>query len=131
MESYTRLADGGRSQESQPAFTPPFSSEYDQRQSTVTRLRNWWAERVRGTPARQSPVSGYLTLIPLSGRHLETCSAFANWMNMCAPGSACSQGQHTCVVVADERLKPRRTKLLVGGLVCALCLPPVPQLRLA
>lgn len=83
MESYTRLSDGGRSPDNEPAFTPPFSSEYDERQSHVTRLRAWWAENVRGTPAKQYPVSGYLTLIPLS----------------------------------DERLKPRRTKLLVGGLM--------------
>ncbi|KAL3134864.1 hypothetical protein ABBQ32_007830 [Trebouxia sp. C0010 RCD-2024] len=83
MESYTRLADGGRSQDTQPAFTPPFSSEYDQRRSITAMLRNWWTEHIRGTPAKQYPVSGYLTLIPLS----------------------------------DERLKPRRTKLLVGGLM--------------
>ncbi|DBB18697.1 hypothetical protein WJX82_008928 [Trebouxia sp. C0006] len=83
MESYTRLADGGRSPDNEPAFTPPFSSEYDQQQTPVSRLRAWWAEHVRGSPAKQYPVSGYLTLIPLS----------------------------------DERLKPRRTKLLVGGLM--------------
>ncbi len=70
MESYTRLADGGRSPDNEPAFTPPFSSEYDQQQTPVSRLRAWWAEHVRGSPAKQYPVSGYLTLIPLSGKPL-------------------------------------------------------------
>ena len=78
MESYTRLLDGGRLQESQPDFTPPFSSEYDQKQSTAARVREWWAEHVYGTPARQYPVSGYLTLIPLSGRHFRTSHSSAS-----------------------------------------------------
>ena len=66
MESYTRLSDGGRSPSTEPAFNPPFSSEYDQR--PTSKLRAWWAQRIGGPPAKQNPVSGYLTLIPLSGK---------------------------------------------------------------
>ena len=117
MESYTRLSDGGRSQENQPAFTPPFSSEYDQRQSTAARLRAWWAEHVRGTPAKQYPVSGYLTLIPLSGRHLVSSHYIASTKCKLLKGATVPHKSMT-VVSADERLRPRQTKLLVGGLVC-------------
>ena len=113
MESYTRLSDGGRSQENQPAFTPPFSSEYDQRQSTAARLRAWWAEHVRGTPAKQYPVSGYLTLIPLSGKRLKASHCIAKRKLM----KGALLLTRVVVVYPDERLRPRRTKLLVGGLV--------------
>lgn len=122
MESYTRLTDAGRSADNQPAFTPPFSSEYDQRQSPGARLRAWWAEHIRGSPAKQYPVSGYLTLIPLSGKRLALRDS--NRFGNCSPGCSLRYVlllQHwlrQCILSgADERLKPRRTKLLVGGLV--------------
>ena len=112
MESYTRLSDGGRSPETEPAFTPPFSSEYDQHRSVLTRLRTWWASHVRGTPAKQYPVSGYLTLIPLSG----TVPRLPQCVIACIePVSQAANARP--VSAADERLKPRRTKLLVAGLV--------------
>lgn len=129
MESYTRLSDGGRSPSNEPAFNPPFSSEYDQR--PTNRLRAWWTERMGGTPARQYPVSGYLTLIPLSGKPAGqlplTC--FCGLATYAAISFFCDLPLTvlSCLCAADERLKPRRTKLLVGGLVCLrkrLCLDP-------
>ena len=45
----------------------------------MSRLRAWWAEHVRGSPAKQYPVSGYLTLIPLSGKPLRAGFATCNY----------------------------------------------------
>lgn len=105
MESYTRLSDGGRSPQPEPAFTPPFSSEYDQQQSLAARLHAWWARHVQRTPAKQYPVSGYLTLIPLSGKHAEA-AAGAQAEASCHADSLdmpILQKRHACTVSVQMR----------------------------